>query len=101
MRLRGADDFEAWKGVATSNGGHVLGAGSTNDPAFVLTVKRAKEGGVVITLSPELEITGYGCEDHFLELNIEIRILKKQNDDLKTKMEDERAAAGSGHASLA
>ena len=31
------DDFDVWKSVATSNGGHVLGAGSTNDPAFVLT----------------------------------------------------------------
>ncbi|KVH96611.1 hypothetical protein Ccrd_001302 [Cynara cardunculus var. scolymus] len=28
----------------------------------------AKEVGVVIRLGPELEITGYGCEDHFLEL---------------------------------
>ncbi|GKE28733.1 transposase, Ptta/En/Spm [Tanacetum coccineum] len=31
------DDFEVWKGVDTSNKGHVLGAGFTTDPAFVLT----------------------------------------------------------------
>ncbi|GKE88994.1 hypothetical protein Tco_1566469, partial [Tanacetum coccineum] len=31
------DDFEVWKGVGTSNRGHVLGAGFTTDPAFVLT----------------------------------------------------------------
>nr|GEV82502.1 hypothetical protein [Tanacetum cinerariifolium] len=30
------DDFEVWKGVGTSNRGHVLGAGFTTDPAFVL-----------------------------------------------------------------
>ncbi|OMO79802.1 Carbon-nitrogen hydrolase [Corchorus capsularis] len=29
----------------------------------------AKEAGAVIRLGPELEITGYGCEDHFLELD--------------------------------
>ncbi|GJR68977.1 hypothetical protein Tco_0015042 [Tanacetum coccineum] len=33
------DDFEVWKGVATSNRGHVLGVGLTTDPAFVLTEK--------------------------------------------------------------
>lgn len=31
------DDFEVWKGISTSNRGHVLGAGFTTDPAFVLT----------------------------------------------------------------
>ncbi|KAG7956221.1 hypothetical protein I3843_11G114000 [Carya illinoinensis] len=29
----------------------------------------AKEAGAVIRLGPELEITGYSCEDHFLELD--------------------------------
>lgn len=29
--------------------------------------KRAKEGGATYRLGPELEICGYGCEDHFLE----------------------------------
>ncbi|GFY95518.1 Glutamine-dependent NAD(+) synthetase [Actinidia chinensis var. chinensis] len=33
------------------------------------SITRAKEAGAVIRLGPELEITGYGCEDHFLELD--------------------------------
>lgn len=32
-----------------------------------LSISRAKEAGAVIRIGPELEITGYGCEDHFLE----------------------------------
>lgn len=31
------------------------------------SIKRAKEEGAVIRIGPELEIPGYGCEDHFLE----------------------------------
>lgn len=31
------------------------------------SIAGAKEAGAVIRLGPELEITGYGCEDHFLE----------------------------------
>ncbi|KAH7681209.1 NAD(+) synthase (glutamine-hydrolyzing) protein [Dioscorea alata] len=31
------------------------------------SIAKAKEAGAVIRLGPELEITGYGCEDHFLE----------------------------------
>ncbi|XP_057520438.1 glutamine-dependent NAD(+) synthetase [Amaranthus tricolor] len=31
------------------------------------SITRAKNAGAVIRLGPELEITGYGCEDHFLE----------------------------------
>uniref|UniRef100_A0A1D1Z5U3 Glutamine-dependent NAD(+) synthetase n=1 Tax=Anthurium amnicola TaxID=1678845 RepID=A0A1D1Z5U3_9ARAE len=31
------------------------------------SISRAKEFGAVIRVGPELEITGYGCEDHFLE----------------------------------
>ncbi|KAL6349388.1 hypothetical protein AAG906_034045 [Vitis piasezkii] len=33
------------------------------------SICRAKEAGAVIRLGPELEVTGYGCEDHFLELD--------------------------------
>ncbi|KAL5552441.1 hypothetical protein UlMin_002617 [Ulmus minor] len=33
------------------------------------SIVKAKEAGAVIRLGPELEITGYGCEDHFLELD--------------------------------
>ncbi|XP_044477071.1 glutamine-dependent NAD(+) synthetase isoform X2 [Mangifera indica] len=33
------------------------------------SIARAKKSGAVIRLGPELEITGYGCEDHFLELD--------------------------------
>ena len=31
------------------------------------SIARAKEAGAVVRIGPELEITGYGCEDHFLE----------------------------------
>jgi NAD+ synthase (glutamine-hydrolysing) len=31
--------------------------------------QQAKEQGATYRLGPELEITGYGCEDHFLELD--------------------------------
>ena len=31
------------------------------------SIGKAKEAGAVIRVGPELEITGYGCEDHFLE----------------------------------
>ncbi|KAK7399074.1 hypothetical protein VNO78_10249 [Psophocarpus tetragonolobus] len=33
------------------------------------SIVKAKEAGAVIRLGPELEIPGYGCEDHFLELD--------------------------------
>ncbi|XP_021724465.1 glutamine-dependent NAD(+) synthetase-like [Chenopodium quinoa] len=33
------------------------------------SIFRAKDAGATIRLGPELEITGYGCEDHFLELD--------------------------------
>ncbi|XP_061347600.1 glutamine-dependent NAD(+) synthetase [Gastrolobium bilobum] len=33
------------------------------------SIAKAKEAGAVIRLGPELEIPGYGCEDHFLELD--------------------------------
>lgn len=31
------------------------------------SIRLAKEAGAKIRIGPELEITGYGCEDHFLE----------------------------------
>ncbi|XP_078148812.1 glutamine-dependent NAD(+) synthetase-like isoform X1 [Carex rostrata] len=31
------------------------------------SIRQAKEAGAKIRIGPELEITGYGCEDHFLE----------------------------------
>ncbi|KAL1568858.1 NAD(+) synthase (glutamine-hydrolyzing) [Salvia divinorum] len=31
------------------------------------SLRRAKAAGAAIRLGPELEITGYGCEDHFME----------------------------------
>lgn len=31
------------------------------------SISRAKNAGAVIRIGPELEITGYGCEDHFME----------------------------------
>ncbi|XP_020274404.1 glutamine-dependent NAD(+) synthetase isoform X2 [Asparagus officinalis] len=31
------------------------------------SIARAKEEGARVRIGPELEITGYGCEDHFLE----------------------------------
>ncbi|WOG88094.1 hypothetical protein DCAR_0207327 [Daucus carota subsp. sativus] len=33
------------------------------------SIATAKKAGAIIRLGPELEITGYGCEDHFLELD--------------------------------
>nr|GEW82552.1 hypothetical protein [Tanacetum cinerariifolium] len=70
------DDFEVWMGVGTSNRGHVLGAGFTTDPAFVLTG----------TMGSGSIYTTHTCSPYE-----EIRILKKQNDDLKKKMEDAKA----------
>uniref|UniRef100_A0A2P2JMK4 Glutamine-dependent NAD(+) synthetase n=1 Tax=Rhizophora mucronata TaxID=61149 RepID=A0A2P2JMK4_RHIMU len=33
------------------------------------SIAKVKQAGAVIRIGPELEITGYGCEDHFLELD--------------------------------
>lgn len=33
------------------------------------SIAKAKEAGASVRLGPELEIPGYGCEDHFLELD--------------------------------
>ncbi|GJV84442.1 hypothetical protein Tco_1524340 [Tanacetum coccineum] len=72
------DDFDVQKGVATSNKGLVLGAGSTKDPSFVLT-------GVLGSESIYAEHTCSPYEG--------IQILKKQNDDLTKKMKEERVVA--------
>ncbi|GJS04144.1 transposase, Ptta/En/Spm [Tanacetum coccineum] len=72
------DEFEVWKGVATSNRGHVLGVGLTIDLAFVL-IGTIRSGSIYVT---------HTCSPYE-----EIRILKKKNDDLKKKIEDEREAA--------
>ncbi|XP_051144224.1 glutamine-dependent NAD(+) synthetase-like isoform X3 [Andrographis paniculata] len=39
----------------------------TNMKNIKESISRTKEAGAAIRLGPELEITGYGCEDHFLE----------------------------------
>ena len=31
------------------------------------SLRAAKDAGAVFRVGPELELTGYGCEDHFLE----------------------------------
>ena len=31
------------------------------------SIQEAKDKGAILRVGPELEITGYGCEDHFLE----------------------------------
>jgi NAD+ synthase (glutamine-hydrolysing) len=38
------------------------------------SIKLAKEAGACYRLGPELEITGYGCNDHFLECSLQILI---------------------------
>jgi len=38
-----------------------------NAARIVESIRRAKKHGCTYRLGPELEIPGYGCEDHFLE----------------------------------
>ncbi|GJV24078.1 hypothetical protein Tco_1376773 [Tanacetum coccineum] len=64
------DDFEVWKGVATSNRGHVLGVGLTTDLAFVLT-GTIGSGSIYAT---------HTCSPY------------EKNDDLKKKIKDEKEA---------
>lgn len=40
-----------------------------NCTRIIESIKQAKERGASYRLGPELEITGYGCADHFLELD--------------------------------
>lgn len=39
----------------------------TNIKNIKESIRQAKAAGAAIRLGPELEITGYGCEDHFME----------------------------------
>ncbi|WOK99797.1 hypothetical protein Cni_G08509 [Canna indica] len=39
----------------------------TNLRNIKVSISRAKKVGATLRIGPELEITGYGCEDHFLE----------------------------------
>ncbi|KAL1999312.1 hypothetical protein VTN02DRAFT_4707 [Thermoascus thermophilus] len=38
-----------------------------NAARIIESIRRAKEAGATLRVGPELEITGYGCLDHFLE----------------------------------
>ena len=40
-----------------------------NTARIIESIEIAKERGARYRLGPELEITGYSCEDHFLELD--------------------------------
>lgn len=41
---------------------------SGNLKRILQSCRKAKQKGAKIRTGPELEITGYGCSDHFLEL---------------------------------
>jgi len=41
-----------------------------NKDRIIESIKRAKAAGATLRVGPELEITGYGCLDHFLEGDI-------------------------------
>jgi len=34
------------------------------------SIRQAKAAGATLRVGPELEITGYSCQDHFLELDL-------------------------------
>lgn len=38
-----------------------------NTARIVESIKQAKEKGAKVRVGPELEITGFGCGDHYLE----------------------------------
>lgn len=38
-----------------------------NTARIIESIRKAKEAGATLRVGPELEITGYGCLDHFLE----------------------------------
>jgi len=40
-----------------------------NFDRIMLSCEQAKDAGASYRLGPELEMCGYGCEDHFLELD--------------------------------
>jgi NAD+ synthase (glutamine-hydrolysing) len=53
------------------------------------SIKIAKEKGARYRLGPELEICGYGCEDHFLEPDTETHSWECLADLLKTDLTDD------------
>jgi len=40
-----------------------------NKANIIKSIRKAKEMGATYRLGPELEISGYNCEDHFYELD--------------------------------
>ena len=40
-----------------------------NKKNIIKSIREAKELGAAYRLGPELEVSGYGCEDHFFELD--------------------------------
>lgn len=40
-----------------------------NTKRILESIEQAKRLGATYRVGPELEITGYGCEDHFLEMD--------------------------------
>mmetsp|Transcript_10550 Transcript_10550/g.10404 ORF Transcript_10550/g.10404 Transcript_10550/m.10404 type:complete len:88 (+) Transcript_10550:1-264(+) len=40
-----------------------------NKANIIDSIKQAEEAGATIRFGSELEIPGYGCEDHFLEMD--------------------------------
>ena len=51
-------------------------ATSPTQKAFSLGVRLAKEKGAAYRLGPELEVCGYGCGDHFLEVDTQLLCLQ-------------------------
>lgn len=41
-----------------------------NRDRILQSILRAKSDGSMLRVGPELEITGYGCLDHFLEMDV-------------------------------
>ncbi|KAF7856329.1 hypothetical protein EAF04_009857 [Stromatinia cepivora] len=43
-----------------------------NQKRIIESIRRAKKAGASLRVGPELEVTGYGCQDHFLESDTEL-----------------------------
>ncbi|QSZ36450.1 hypothetical protein DSL72_006329 [Monilinia vaccinii-corymbosi] len=43
-----------------------------NQKRIIESIRRAKAAGASLRVGPELEVTGYGCQDHFLESDTEL-----------------------------
>eukprot|EP01130_Rhizamoeba_saxonica_P017339 TRINITY_DN8375_c0_g1_i1.p1 TRINITY_DN8375_c0_g1~~TRINITY_DN8375_c0_g1_i1.p1 ORF type:complete len:738 (-),score=143.11 TRINITY_DN8375_c0_g1_i1:13-2226(-) len=56
---------------------------------IVRSIRIAKEKGARYRLGPELEVTGYGCEDHFLELDTYLHSWECIAEILKTDLTDD------------